>query len=246
MFDAILDRDLGSFSMCNGCVRDGVVYLLPAATFELEPAIGEVRSAQAPSPVPVRPLARFAVRPEDFPFLRKIHGRQPTPAGSRGTSPSRERRPLRRRDRVGSLGRMALSREEREKFLAEPHVGALSVAEGPGRAPLTVPIWYQYAPGGDLWIHTPPGSRKARAIEAAGRFSLMVQRTTPTVRYVSVEGPVTGTAPASHERSWEMAARYLEPEKVAGFVEFERSQLGEHIAIFLRPEHWISADLGPF
>ncbi len=44
---------------------------------------------------------------------------------------------------------MALTREEREQFLAEPHIAALAVDAGAGRAPLTVPIWYQYEPGGD-------------------------------------------------------------------------------------------------
>jgi Pyridoxamine 5'-phosphate oxidase len=140
---------------------------------------------------------------------------------------------------------MALSLEERERFLAEPHIGALSVAERPDRAPLTVPIWYQYSPGGELWVLTEPGSRKARAIDAAGRFSLMVQRTEPTIRYVSVDGPVTRTAPGSDERSREMAERYIPPEKVADFLEYERAHLGEHIAVHMRPEHWLSADLGP-
>jgi hypothetical protein len=28
-------------------------------------------------------------------------------------------------------------------------------------------------------------------------------------------------------------------------LEYERTQLGEHIAIHMRPEHWLSADLGP-
>src|SRR3954447_1809628 len=109
---------------------------------------------------------------------------------------------------------MALSTEEREQFLAEPHIGALSVVERPGRAPLTVPIWYQYSPGGELWVLTPPGARKTRAINAAGRFSLMVQRTAPTIRYVAVEGPVIRTVPASEERSQEMAARYVRPDKI--------------------------------
>lgn len=134
---------------------------------------------------------------------------------------------------------------EREQFLAEPHIGALSVVERSDRAPLTVPIWYQYTPGGELWVRTGPESRKAQAIRAAGRFSLMVQRTQPTVRYVSVEGPVIRTEPDSHERSWEMAARYLPQEKVAGFVEFDHNQLGEHIAFYMQPQHWVSADLGP-
>jgi nitroimidazol reductase NimA-like FMN-containing flavoprotein (pyridoxamine 5'-phosphate oxidase superfamily) len=140
---------------------------------------------------------------------------------------------------------MVLSEEEREEFLAQPHIGALSVVERPDRAPLTVPIWYQYTPGGDLWVRTPPGSRKARAIEVAGRFSLLVQRTEPTIRYVSVEGPVTGTAPDDDERAFEMAARYLPADKVDEFLAFERKELGEHSAVFMRPEHWLSADLGP-
>jgi hypothetical protein len=140
---------------------------------------------------------------------------------------------------------MVLSVEEREQFLAEPHIGALSVVERPDRAPLTVPIWYQYSPGGELWVLTEPGSRKARAIDATGRFSMMVQRTEPTVRYVSVEGPVTRTVAGGGERSREMAARYLPANKVAEYLEYERTQIGELIAIYLRPEHWLSADLGP-
>ncbi|WP_336051903.1 pyridoxamine 5'-phosphate oxidase family protein [Streptomyces sp. CA2R101] len=139
---------------------------------------------------------------------------------------------------------MALSMREREQFLAEPHIGALSVVERPDRAPLTVPIWYHYTPGGELWVRTGPDSRKARAIRSAGRFSLMVQRAEPTVRYVSVEGPVTRTEPDSRERSWEMAARYLPPDKVAGFVEYDHAQLGEHVVLYMQPEHWVSADLG--
>jgi hypothetical protein len=146
---------------------------------------------------------------------------------------------------VATVSPMALSIQERERFLAEPHIGALSVIEQPDRAPLTVPIWYQYTRGGELWVHTGPDSRKARAIRAAGRFSLMAQRVAPTVRYVSVEGPVTRTAPGSRELSREMAARYLPPEKVDEFVDYEQAQLGEHIAIYMQPEHWISADLGP-
>jgi hypothetical protein len=140
---------------------------------------------------------------------------------------------------------MALSVEEREQFLAEAHIGALSVLERPDRAPLTVPIWYHYSPGGELWILTEPGARKTRAIEAAGRFSMMVQRAEPTIRYVSVEGPLTRTAAGDHERSREMAKRYIPPNKVAEYLEYERKHFGEHIAVYMRPEHWLSADLGP-
>ncbi|WP_425426491.1 pyridoxamine 5'-phosphate oxidase family protein [Amycolatopsis australiensis] len=147
---------------------------------------------------------------------------------------------------AGSVRGMALSAEEREQFLAEPHIGALSVVERPDRAPLTIPLWYQYNPGGELWVRTLPESRKMRAIKAAGRFGLMAQRTAPTVRYVSVEGPVTRIEPDTPERAHEMAARYLPAEKVGAYLEFERTRIGEHVVVFLRPERWLSLDMGAF
>jgi hypothetical protein len=138
-----------------------------------------------------------------------------------------------------------LSVRDRELFLAEPHVAALSVSADPGRGPLTVPIWYQYAPGGEAWVLTEVWSRKVRLIEAAGRFTLMVERVVPTVRYVSVEGPVTRTVPGTDELLREIAARYLPPEKVPAYIEFARVDFGEQVAIYLRPQRWLSADLGP-
>ncbi|RFU86403.1 pyridoxamine 5'-phosphate oxidase family protein [Streptomyces triticagri] len=139
---------------------------------------------------------------------------------------------------------MALSRDEREQFLAEPHIAALAVDAGEGRAPLAVPIWYQYEPGGDVWILTGADSRKARLIAAAGRFTLMVEHLEPTIRYVSVEGPVIGTEPATRELLEELSARYLPAEKVQGYVDFAWREHGEQVVIRLRPERWVASDLG--
>jgi nitroimidazol reductase NimA-like FMN-containing flavoprotein (pyridoxamine 5'-phosphate oxidase superfamily) len=139
---------------------------------------------------------------------------------------------------------MALTRKEREAFLAEAHVAALAVDSGPGRAPLTVPIWYAYEPGGDVWIMTGLESRKNALIGDAGRFTLMVDRLEPTIRYVSVEGPVLRTTPATIEQLREMAARYLPAEKVDGYVDFARKNHGEQVVIHMRPERWVSSDLG--
>ena len=98
---------------------------------------------------------------------------------------------------------VSLSVRDRESFLAEPHVAALSVSVGQSRGPRTVPIWYQYTPGGEAWVLTEAESRKARLIGTAGRFTLMVERVMPTVRYVSVArvaeivlDHVLGTKPA--------------------------------------------------
>ncbi|WP_024805201.1 pyridoxamine 5'-phosphate oxidase family protein [Nocardia sp. BMG51109] len=139
---------------------------------------------------------------------------------------------------------MALTPSERDEFLSEPHIGALAVAAAAGRGPLTVPIWYDYT-AGELWLLTGPGSKKMELINAAGRFSLMVERLEPTVRYVTAEGPVTGVAPATDEVHEAMVRRYLPPDKVAGYLEFAES-LGEQVVVTMRPEHWLSADLGGF
>jgi|SRR5215472_14467446 len=139
----------------------------------------------------------------------------------------------------------SLSVRDRELFLAEPHIAALSVSAGPSRGPLTLPIWYQYTPGGEAWVLTEAKSRKVRLIEEAGRFTLMVERVVPTVRYVSVEGPVTRMVEGTDEMLREITERYLPPEKVPGYIEFAHAELGEQIAIYLRPERWLTADLGP-
>ncbi|GAY14397.1 pyridoxamine 5'-phosphate oxidase family protein [Mycobacterium sp. shizuoka-1] len=139
---------------------------------------------------------------------------------------------------------MALSTDEREQFLAEPHIAALSVYAGDARGPLTVPIWYQYTPGGEPWVLTGAGSRKTRLIEASGYFSLMVEHVDPSVRYVAVDGPVSRIEPGTDEQLVEMTKRYLSPDKVEAYLEYARRELGDHVAIFMRPQHWLSADLG--
>ena len=54
---------------------------------------------------------------------------------------------------------LAMTKEERESFLADVHVGVISVAED-GQGPLTVPIWYSCEPGGEVRVITARMSRK--------------------------------------------------------------------------------------
>jgi len=73
----------------------------------------------------------------------------------------------------------------------------------------------------------------------------MVERVMPSVRYVSVEGPVSRTVPGTDELLREIASRYLPPDKVQAYIDFVEAELGEQVAIYLRPERWLTADLGP-
>jgi hypothetical protein len=88
-----------------------------------------------------------------------------------------------------------MSREEREAFLADLHVGVISMSEK-GRGPLTVPIWYAYEPGGEVVIATERNSRKMKLLEKGRRVSLCAQCETPPYKYVSIEGPVVDIDPS--------------------------------------------------
>ncbi|OQZ92036.1 pyridoxamine 5-phosphate oxidase, partial [Mycobacterium alsense] len=87
----------------------------------------------------------------------------------------------------------SFSETESQEFLAGKHVAVLSVAAADGRPPASVPIWYDYTPGGNIRIMTGPSSRKARLIERAGAVTLVVQQEELPYKYVVVEGTVVET-----------------------------------------------------
>lgn len=128
---------------------------------------------------------------------------------------------------------------ERELFLAELHVGVIAV-ERPDRAPLAVPIWYGYEPGGEVLVWTESGTRKERLIRAAGRFSLTAQVEQPPYRYVTAEGPVTSIDPATPDIARAIAVRYLGPTAGAEFA--EQNLTPNSVVIRMRPERWLSTD----
>lgn len=139
---------------------------------------------------------------------------------------------------------LAMTKKEREEFLAEVHVGVISIAEE-GRGPLTVPIWYAYEPGGEVHIVTERGSRKGKLLEKANRFSLCAQTEAPPYKYVSVEGSIAGIEPAQVERDTRpMAHRYLGAELGDQYIEATGGEAGRGEAILLRmrPERWLTVD----
>jgi uncharacterized protein len=134
----------------------------------------------------------------------------------------------------------AFSETERQDFLAAPHVGVLSVA-AEDRPPASVPIWYDYTPGGNIRINTGAGSRKARLIEREGALTLTVQREEPPYQYVVVEGTVVDTTtPTPLDVREEIAIRYLGEEGGRAFVQ----SLGDSPSVLftVRPDRWITAD----
>src|SRR3954469_12322234 len=54
------------------------------------------------------------------------------------------------------------SEDERQAFLAGVHIGVISIERQDG-PPLTVPIWYGYERGGNVWVTTGTDSLKTQA-----------------------------------------------------------------------------------
>jgi PPOX class probable F420-dependent enzyme len=136
---------------------------------------------------------------------------------------------------------VSMSREEREAFLAGVHVGVLTVTAGEGRGPLATPVWYSYQPGGLVSLTTGSTSSKARAIAAAGRFSLCAQDEAPPYKYVTVEGPAV-IEPADLAERTAIARRYLGAE--AGDAWIAANPDVDDVTIRMTPERWRSADFG--
>jgi PPOX class probable F420-dependent enzyme len=138
---------------------------------------------------------------------------------------------------------LAMSPQERERYLAEPRVGVLSVADHAGRAPLAVPVWYLYAPGGEIGFATARDSRKMSLVREAGRVSLVVQDERMPYRYLSVEGPVTAVEePADPADRQALAERYLGPEGGAEYLASTKDVAHTMVMVRVRPEHWLSRD----
>jgi PPOX class probable F420-dependent enzyme len=143
------------------------------------------------------------------------------------------------------MSEIGMTRAEREAFLADVHVAVVAIAEA-GRAPLAVPVWYAYEPGGEIRFVTGPKSRKGRLLKEAGRVSLCVQTEAPPYKYVSVEGPAT-LGPVDFERDVrQIVYRYLGREVgdvyLAATEEARRND-GE-VLIRVKPQRWYTVDYG--
>jgi PPOX class probable F420-dependent enzyme len=135
----------------------------------------------------------------------------------------------------------AFSETKRQEFLAAKHVGVLSVAADDGRPPSSVPIWYGYAPGGNILVNTGASSRKAKLIDRAGAVTLAVQLEEPPYQYVVVEGTVVETTtPTPLEVREAIAIRYLGEEGGRAFVRGMESQ--GTVLFTIRADRWLTAD----
>lgn len=141
------------------------------------------------------------------------------------------------------MSALSMTQAEREQFLADLHVGVLSIerVDGP---PLTVPIWYIYEPGGELWFLTEPNSVKGRLLSKSMRFSLCAQSESLPYKYVSVEGTATISAVDIELHSRPMAHRYLGVREGDKYT--DRGSDSNSVRVSTVPERWFSVDYSKF
>ena len=134
-----------------------------------------------------------------------------------------------------------MSKEEREQFLAAVHVGVLSLPNPQG-APLTAPIWYDYEPGGDIWLLTGPTSRKGKLLAEGTLVTLVAQQEALPYKYVSVEGTVTSIVPDDAGSIRSMAHRYLGQQTGDAYVEANAGS--GSVRVTIKPDRWLTVDYG--
>jgi nitroimidazol reductase NimA-like FMN-containing flavoprotein (pyridoxamine 5'-phosphate oxidase superfamily) len=138
---------------------------------------------------------------------------------------------------------LVMSRDECEAFLADVHIGVVSVSD-PERGPLTAPLYYTYEPGGEIRFSTPASSRKGQLLAEGVRVSFLVQKEDMPQAYVSVEGPVTRVEPSTQEAEVEIASRYLGADVAENYVASRKEVRANdpNVIVHIRPERWLSRD----
>ena len=140
--------------------------------------------------------------------------------------------------------------EERDAFLAEPHLGILSIARE-GKGPLVAPIWYRYEPGQPIEMCMGDRSAKAHRLRAEGRATLaIVDDSGGRYRYVTIEGPVSleHLGDQTEEAILAMSSRYLGEKGGRRYTDNFMAKLAqddlhdghgtEEVLVRLTPERW--------
>ena len=132
----------------------------------------------------------------------------------------------------------AMSQAEKEAFLSDVHVGVLGINRA-DRGPLTVPVWYDYTPGGTLHFITGGHSRKGKLISSGDWLTLCAQTEEAPYKYVQVEGRIQSIKPSTDEIV-AMAIRYLGEEMGRAYA--AGSSAEDSILVTVEPVNWLAVD----
>jgi len=136
---------------------------------------------------------------------------------------------------------LAMTRDERESFLADLHVGVVAVDDpDPDRAPLVAPVWISYEPGGNVRFVTARSSVKADLIGRIGRLTILVQTESPPYKYVTVQGSATVVGRAGEAERRALAHRYLGEEIGSAYMDVTAD--ADDVVVEVVPEIWRTTD----
>jgi nitroimidazol reductase NimA-like FMN-containing flavoprotein (pyridoxamine 5'-phosphate oxidase superfamily) len=144
---------------------------------------------------------------------------------------------------VDGIVDMRMSAEERARFLADPKYAVVAIP-AEGRAPLVTPVWYRYAPGGDIVFTCEAESEKARRLAMGSKVSINAQDTAIHwgAQYVTVEGEVVGlTTDGGREELHRIAIGYLGEEEAAAYMSVVPAEM-VMTSVTIRPGRWLSRD----
>jgi len=140
-----------------------------------------------------------------------------------------------------------MSAAGREAFLAASHIAILSISQPDGRPPLASPVFYHYEPGGELTFFTNTlgrKSRKADLLAGTDALTFTVQTEEMPYKYVTIEGAVVSSGPATPEQMAKIAERYMPAEYAQGFVQNEFAHPESAPILYtVQPKRWFSSDL---
>ena len=139
-----------------------------------------------------------------------------------------------------------MSKQAREEFLADVHVGVLSVAGENGQPPTSLPTFYAYTPGGEITMFTGTGRlvpKRIERIRQEGRITLLVQREQMPFAYVTVEAELVEIGKPTAEQMLTIARRYFPAEIAQGFVQGELGDPENTVVLLtFKPTRWFSTD----
>ena len=132
-----------------------------------------------------------------------------------------------------------MTQDGKEAYLSEVRIGVLAINDA-GSGPLTAPLWYDYRPGGEIFMIVAADSRKGKLLAVGQRVSLVAQSEALPYSYVSVEGPVTSVSPVTFDELLSMAYRYLGEKQGRQYA--QAAGIEKEIGVRVRPERWLAVD----
>lgn len=136
---------------------------------------------------------------------------------------------------------LAMAPADRERFLMEARIAVVAHTREDG-APAVSPVWYVYEPGGAVTFVTGAGTEKARRLRVAPAVTVLVHDEQPPQRFVTVSGTAAVVLGARDHVRRAIAARYLEPPAVDGFLAMTPAEV--LVTVSVVPETWRSSDFG--